>query len=56
MPSAPEAAVVELLGRDGRATLVQRVTRWPVRIGRWTTPTSLPSMPNCICGPKAACC
>jgi hypothetical protein len=34
MPSAPEAAVVELLGRDGRATLVQRVTRWPVRIGR----------------------
>jgi hypothetical protein len=33
-PSAPEAAVVELLGRDGRATLVQRVTRWPVRIGR----------------------
>lgn len=34
MPSAPEAAVVELLGRDGRATLVQRVARWPVRIGR----------------------
>ncbi|WP_165917486.1 FHA domain-containing protein [Roseateles saccharophilus] len=32
-PTAP-AAVVELLGRDGRATLVQRVTRWPVRIGR----------------------
>lgn len=31
---APAAAVVELLGRDGRATLVQRVTRWPVRIGR----------------------
>lgn len=30
----PEAAVVELLGRDGRAVLVQRVTRWPVRIGR----------------------
>jgi len=35
MPSAaPAAAVVELLGRDGRAALVQRVTRWPVRIGR----------------------
>lgn len=33
-PSAPEAAVVELLGRDGRATLVQRVTHWPLRIGR----------------------
>lgn len=31
---APQAAVVELLGRDGRAALVQRVTRWPVRIGR----------------------
>lgn len=30
----PAAAVVELLGRDGRATLVQRVTGWPVRIGR----------------------
>lgn len=28
------AAVVELLGRDGRASLVQRVTGWPVRIGR----------------------
>jgi hypothetical protein len=27
-------AVVELLGRDGRASLVQRVTHWPVRIGR----------------------
>ncbi len=34
MPAAPAAAVVELLGRDGRAVLVQRVTRWPVRIGR----------------------
>jgi len=33
-PEAPAAAVVELLGRDGRATLVQRVTRWPARIGR----------------------
>lgn len=32
--AAPAAAVVELLGRDGRAALVQRVTRWPVRIGR----------------------
>lgn len=31
---APPAAVVELLGRDGRAALVQRVTRWPARIGR----------------------
>lgn len=31
---APQAAVVELLGRDGRALLVQRVTHWPVRIGR----------------------
>lgn len=31
---APAAAVVELLGRDGRAALVQRVTQWPVRIGR----------------------
>lgn len=37
MSSAPEAAVVELLGRDGRATLVQRVTAWPVRIGRSPT-------------------
>ncbi|KQW51562.1 MULTISPECIES: FHA domain-containing protein [unclassified Roseateles] len=34
MPSAPQAAVVELLGRDGRAALVQRVAHWPVRIGR----------------------
>lgn len=35
MPAVPPtAAVVELLGRDGRATLVQRVTCWPVRIGR----------------------
>jgi len=34
MPSLPAAAVVELLGRDGRAMLVQRVTHWPVRIGR----------------------
>jgi hypothetical protein len=33
-PVAPAAAVVELLGRDGRAAVVQRVTRWPVRIGR----------------------
>ncbi|HEY8878216.1 MAG TPA: FHA domain-containing protein [Roseateles sp.] len=32
--AAPAAAVVELLGRDGRAALVQRVTQWPVRIGR----------------------
>jgi hypothetical protein len=32
--AAPAAAVVELLGRDGRAALVQRVTHWPVRIGR----------------------
>lgn len=30
----PPAAVVELLGRDGRVALVQRVTAWPVRIGR----------------------
>ncbi len=30
----PEAAVVELLGRDGHAVQVQRVLRWPVRIGR----------------------
>ena len=30
----PPAAVVELLGRDGRAVLVQRVAQWPVRIGR----------------------
>lgn len=34
LPAAPAAAVVELLGRDGRVALVQRVTRWPVRIGR----------------------
>lgn len=34
MPSMPAAAVVELLGRDGRVALVQRVTQWPVRIGR----------------------
>ncbi|WP_457419315.1 FHA domain-containing protein [Roseateles sp. P5_E7] len=35
MPAAtPAAAVVELLGRDGRVALVQRVTQWPVRIGR----------------------
>jgi len=34
MAPAPAAAVVELLGRDGRAILVQHVTRWPVRIGR----------------------
>jgi len=33
-PAAPASAVVELLGRDGRATLIQRVTQWPVRIGR----------------------
>lgn len=33
-PAAPPAAVVELLGRDGRASLVQRVAGWPVRIGR----------------------
>ncbi|MEO6276234.1 FHA domain-containing protein [Roseateles sp.] len=32
--SPPAAAVVELLGRDGRVALVQRVTQWPVRIGR----------------------
>ena len=32
--AAPLAAVVELLGRDGRVVQVQRVTRWPVRIGR----------------------
>lgn len=32
--ATPAAAVVELLGRDGRAALVQRVTHWPVRIGR----------------------
>jgi FHA domain len=30
----PAAAVVELLGRDGRVALVQRVIQWPVRIGR----------------------
>lgn len=30
----PPPAVVELLGRDGRVALVQRVTAWPVRIGR----------------------
>lgn len=37
MPTAvpvPDAAVIELLGRDGRATVVQRVAQWPVRIGR----------------------
>ncbi|RZL35817.1 MAG: FHA domain-containing protein [Rubrivivax sp.] len=34
MPAAPAAAVVELLGRDGRSMLIQRVTQWPVRIGR----------------------
>lgn len=34
MPQPPSAAVVELLGRDGRVALVQRVTQWPVRIGR----------------------
>ncbi len=33
-PASSPAAVVELLGRDGRAVLVQRVTQWPVRIGR----------------------
>jgi len=33
-PVAPAAAVVELLGRDGRVALVQRVTQWPVRLGR----------------------
>lgn len=32
--AAPRAAVVELLGRDGRAVQVQRVAGWPVRIGR----------------------
>lgn len=32
--SAPDAAVVELLGRDGRVSLIQRVTQWPVCIGR----------------------
>lgn len=32
--AAPGAAVVELLGRDGHAVQVQRVTHWPVRIGR----------------------
>ncbi len=30
----PGAAVVELLGRDGHVVLLQRVTRWPARIGR----------------------
>lgn len=36
LPAAapPAAAVVELLGRDGRAVLVQRVSRWPVTLGR----------------------
>jgi hypothetical protein len=33
-PAAAPAAVVELLGRDGRVAQVQRVTGWPVRIGR----------------------
>lgn len=33
-PVAAPAAVVELLGRDGRVALVQRVMQWPVRIGR----------------------
>jgi hypothetical protein len=28
------AAVVELLGRDGRVQWVQRVSRWPARLGR----------------------
>lgn len=32
--SAPDAAVVEVLGRDGRVSLIQRVTQWPVCIGR----------------------
>lgn len=31
---APASAVVELLGHDGRVALVQRVSGWPVRIGR----------------------
>jgi uncharacterized membrane protein YsdA (DUF1294 family) len=34
MPAKPVAAVVELLGRDGRVAVVQRVTQWPARIGR----------------------
>ncbi|MCF8205665.1 MAG: FHA domain-containing protein [Methylotenera sp.] len=33
-PVPPPAAVVELLGRDGRVALLQRVHAWPVRIGR----------------------
>lgn len=32
-PESP-VAVVELLGRDGRPQLLQRVTQWPARIGR----------------------
>ena len=34
VPAPPPAAVVELLGHDGRIVLLQRVTRWPARIGR----------------------
>ena len=34
VPAPPPAAVVELLGHDGRVVLLQRVTRWPARIGR----------------------
>jgi len=37
MREVTPAAVVELLGRDGRAAQVQRVTRWPARIGRSPT-------------------
>jgi hypothetical protein len=33
-PGAAPGAVVELLGRDGRVQLVQRVSHWPARIGR----------------------
>lgn len=33
-PAAPPQVVLELLGRDGRVQWVQRVGRWPARIGR----------------------
>ena len=34
LETASPAAVVELIGRDGRVQWVQRVTQWPVRLGR----------------------
>ncbi len=34
MAMTPPVAVIELLGRDGRPQLLQRVSAWPARIGR----------------------